>query len=322
MGLGKTLRGTRGFCSRGSLDALGTPLGFAYYQENGTPVYYFYETNLQGDVVAIYDANGSKVVSFTYDAWGNFTANIANYTVCTTSFLAASLFRYRGYIYDYETGLYYLQSRYYDPQTGRFLNADGYVSTGQGLIGNNMYAYCGNNPIMFSDNEGKFPVLILVPLFVAGIIAVSSLASCGSNNKTTVIDVSPGEFETVEEAAIDFGKKYAQKSIDENVEYAAKIYSVTDENGKEYYTYSRVGFGHSHGVTSPNPPFGSKVKALVHTHGQYDPALGEYNYRPSDDDMYNATAHEAPSYIFAPNGGMYVYYPNGSFWRVEAWDYE
>ena len=62
--------------------------------------------------------------------------------------------RYRGYIYDAETELYYLQSRYYDPQVGRFLNADALVSTGEGLLGNNMFAYCLNNPTNRIDIAG------------------------------------------------------------------------------------------------------------------------------------------------------------------------
>ena len=62
--------------------------------------------------------------------------------------------RYRGYVYDPETELYYLQSRYYNPEMGRFINADGFASTGQDIIGNNMFAYCGNNPISYSDYSG------------------------------------------------------------------------------------------------------------------------------------------------------------------------
>ena len=63
-------------------------------------------------------------------------------------------FRYRGYYYDYETGFYYLNSRYYDPATGRFINADVYISTGKGILGHNMYAYCRNNPVMRYDSSG------------------------------------------------------------------------------------------------------------------------------------------------------------------------
>ena len=66
--------------------------------------------------------------------------------------------RYRGYVYDPETGLYYLQSRYYNPQWGRFINADGLVSTGQGLLGYNMFAYCNNNPVGFKDFNGNVPM--------------------------------------------------------------------------------------------------------------------------------------------------------------------
>ena len=63
--------------------------------------------------------------------------------------------RYRGYVYETETTLYYLQSRYYDPDLGRFLNADAFASTGQGILGNNMFAYCGNNPVSRKDTNGE-----------------------------------------------------------------------------------------------------------------------------------------------------------------------
>ncbi|WP_346876399.1 RHS repeat-associated core domain-containing protein [Clostridium sp. UBA5712] len=63
-------------------------------------------------------------------------------------------YRYRGYRYDTETGYYYLQSRYYNPEWGRFLNADGVVSTGQGMLSHNMFAYCVNNPVIFKDPLG------------------------------------------------------------------------------------------------------------------------------------------------------------------------
>lgn len=62
--------------------------------------------------------------------------------------------RYRGYVYDTETEYYYLQSRYYDPEIGRFINADAFVSTGQGFVGYNMFVYCGNNSVRYSDSTG------------------------------------------------------------------------------------------------------------------------------------------------------------------------
>ncbi len=95
---------------------------------------------------------GNVVVSYEYDAWGkvySVTGSMAG-TLATINPI-----RYRSYYYDTETGFYYLNSRYYDPETSRFINADGYVSTGQGISGTNMFAYCENNPVSRSDPNGN-----------------------------------------------------------------------------------------------------------------------------------------------------------------------
>lgn len=129
-------------------DASGTPLTMSI---DGTV--YYYVTNLQGDVVGLLDTTGARVVTYTYDAWGvglTVTGTKAN------SIGMLNPLRYRGYVYDVETGLYYLQSRYYDPQVGRFLNADIFYSTGQGFVGNNMFAYCGNTPVSNYDPTGNY----------------------------------------------------------------------------------------------------------------------------------------------------------------------
>ena len=126
--------------------ASGAPYGFTYGGQN-----YFYLVNLQGDVIGIYDANGNVVVQYTYDSWGkliSITGSLAN-TIGVLNPL-----RYRGYYYDTATGLYYLQSRYYDPETGRFINADTLIVAGDYLQGTNMYAYCLNNPVMYVDPTG------------------------------------------------------------------------------------------------------------------------------------------------------------------------
>ena len=96
-------------------------------------VAYYYVTNLQGDVIAILDSTGAAVVQYSYDAWGR--------PLTTSGTMSDTLgvhnpLRYRGYVYDDETDLYYLQSRYYDSALGRFINADALTSTGQGLLGN------------------------------------------------------------------------------------------------------------------------------------------------------------------------------------------
>ncbi len=114
-------------------------------------------TNAQGDVIALYNSAGSLVAQYEYDAWGN-TLSIKN--ASGTSITAwyniavANPIRYRGYYYDADLGLYYLQSRYYDSDVGRFINADGTLNGNGNVLGFNMFAYCGNNPIMFIDPTG------------------------------------------------------------------------------------------------------------------------------------------------------------------------
>ena len=110
---------------------------------------YAYVKSLQGDIVAILDENGNMVVSYGYDAWGA--------PLWCTGELAKTLgkvqpFRYRGYLFDEETGLYYLRSRYYNPRWGRFVNADALM--GHDLLGNNMYSYCANHVILTRDSDG------------------------------------------------------------------------------------------------------------------------------------------------------------------------
>ena len=112
---------------------------------------YYYVYNLQGDVVGLVDKTGTTMVTYKYDVWGKPESTTGP---MATTLGVANPFRYRGYYYDTESGFYYLQSRYYDPEVGRFLNADSYVQTGQGLTGLNMYLYCGNNPVTNQDPLG------------------------------------------------------------------------------------------------------------------------------------------------------------------------
>ncbi len=129
-------------------DASGRPVSVTYNGEH-----YYYVLNLQGDVIALLSSVGVKVVSYRYDAWGNPWQ--------TTGTLANTLgelnpLRYRSYVYDWQANLYYLQSRYYNPDIGRFINADAYISTGQGILGSNMFTYCGGNPVNRIDTTGRF----------------------------------------------------------------------------------------------------------------------------------------------------------------------
>jgi len=154
------------------------------YDENGLPVgmildgtTYLYEKNLQGDVIGIYTTSGTKVVTYVYDAWGKTVSS--SYVSGYSNVYTYNPFRYRGYYYDTETGFYYLQSRYYDPAIGRFINADGYLSTGTGLIGCNMYAYCNNNPVMYVDYTGMAWWHWAIGAGIVAACAVATVVTCG-----------------------------------------------------------------------------------------------------------------------------------------------
>ena len=127
-----------------SYDASGLPMSVVY---NGTA--YFYTVNLQGDVMAIVDAAGNAVVSYAYDAWGN----ILSVTGTMADTLGESNpLRYRGYVYDNETGLYYSLSRYCDPEASRFISAIAFTSIGRDVS----FAYCFNKAI-YADSLGTIP---------------------------------------------------------------------------------------------------------------------------------------------------------------------
>ena len=133
---------------------------------------YYYVCNAQGDVLQLRDHTNAPVANYYYDTWGKLLGiTDANGNAITASNHVAVLnpIRYRGYFYDTETGFYYLNSRYYDPEIGRFINADGYVSTGQSFLGFNMFAYCNNNPVMFCDDAGTFAAAMPFGGLLAGV---------------------------------------------------------------------------------------------------------------------------------------------------------
>ena len=159
-----------------SYDANGDVISVNY---NGTE--YYYLRNGQTDIVGLMDGSGTKMVEYTYDAWGKL--------ISTTGTLANTLgadnpFRYRGYYYDTETGLYYLMTRYYDPEVCRFISADVYMSTGQGIVGNNMFAYCLNNPVNMTDTNGQWPewatkIAIGLGAILIGAVVVAATVTTG-----------------------------------------------------------------------------------------------------------------------------------------------
>ena len=207
-------------------DASGQPIGINYLKCVGNTVTkeaYLLGTNIQGDITCIYDAAGNRVVTYTYDAWGKIlsvTGTAAN------TIGRYNPFRYRGYYYDNETGIYYVSSRYYDPEIGRWINADTtdvlslpYYHPGQ----YNLFSYCNNNPVNDRDDDGQLSWLAKIaigaaaiavgvgvtvltggaalPALVAGVKAacVAGAISAGTSAATTAVRsaVSGDSFSTV-----------------------------------------------------------------------------------------------------------------------------
>jgi RHS repeat-associated protein len=132
---------------------------------------YFYLYNGLGDVVGLVDSSNQVVVRYQYNSWGKVTS-----TQDTSGVSLATLnpFRYRKYVYDPETGLYCLGSRYYDPEVGRFVNADDtdvIFAKPQELGSKNLYAYCDNNPVAREDYAGEFPIPCIVGAVVGAVVS-------------------------------------------------------------------------------------------------------------------------------------------------------
>ena len=132
-----------------SYDSAGNLIGMSAGRER-----YFYTRNAQNDITGLIDENGTSVVQYQYDSWGKLLG--------ITGSLASTIgkrnpFRYRGYYYDDETGMYYLQSRYYDPEIKRFICADRQevlTEVPSALGHKNLFNYCDNNPVVRLDIEG------------------------------------------------------------------------------------------------------------------------------------------------------------------------
>ena len=153
--------------------------GIAGIKYNGTE--YIYRKNVQGDITHILDYCENVVAEYAYDAWGN-----CKVIKDTDGIAEANPFRYRSYYYDVETRLYYLQTRYYDPAVGRFISQDdvSYLDP-EHINGLNLYAYCGNNPVMNVDPTGtlswkgffKLLAAIAIVVVATAVVAITAGAA-------------------------------------------------------------------------------------------------------------------------------------------------
>ena len=148
------------------------------YNDGSTSTLYYYVLNAQGDVIALLNSAGVLVASYNYGAWGNYSVHGADGKKTTDPTFIGHInpLRYRGYYYDRETRLYYLQSRYYDFANCRFINADTFATTdANGFLSANMFAYCENNPIMRVDADGEIWNVIAGAVIGAGLEVLGQL---------------------------------------------------------------------------------------------------------------------------------------------------
>jgi len=206
-------------------------------------------------------------------------------------------YRYISYRYDSDTKLYYLNSRYYNPEWGRFINADGLLNSGNDLLGHNLYSYCWNNIINKIDKNGD----------------------------------APGElFADMDAAAIDFTNYTNPSSIFQGREYSSYLYEKTiiriNFMGFKYgiipqfkikttrkYSYTKPKKGKKGEKTILKYPPIINEKAILHTHGAYDEETGYGNDYFSIDDMKIADDIHKPIYVATPLGILRKYDPNAQF---------
>ena len=204
---------------------------------------YYFKKNLMGDIDRIYDANKNLVAEYKYDAWGNHRVytgagiDITDNSSYNNSVAKLNPFRYRGYYYDAETGLYYLNSRYYDPSIGRFINADdiSYIQPTE-INGLNLFAYCGNNPVMCIDGIG----------LGNGGIVISGRYGGGIGSQS--VRFAPEWLKIVVGAIPDIilGLKYLRaKGIHNKFVYSSNEFYMFPELGANWHKYkiSKYGYG-------------------------------------------------------------------------------
>ena len=289
-------------------DNNGDVFGFTY---NGTE--YYYIKNAQNDVVAIADASGNVVVRYYYNAWGEIIDCVDN-----TTFELSSInpITYRSYYNDNIVGMnmYYLNSRYYMADWGRFVSADSYVQTGQGMLDKNMFAYCGNNPVNRIDPAGQSWEDIKNWVSEKWNSAKKTIENTWNRLKTNITNAFKElPYETADEAASASGKKLNNLTQQNDIEYGqgiiynriTKTYGLTDIVSGEH---SEVSFG---SIIKNN----ENLVAVVHSHPYCNGHVGNEFSNIIFDDLGNtsgdwavAESQKLDVYLAAPNGNLYVMY--------------
>jgi RHS repeat-associated protein len=239
----------------------GTVVGFNY---NGTQ--YFYLKNAQGDIVGITDIAGNILVEYVYDSWGK---QISVTDDSTFGLAEINPLRYRGYYFDSETNLYYLNARYYDPETGRFISAD------DNLVGSlNLFEYCYNNPINLSDSNGQIPWQVLYTFKEALIDAAINI------NTASLIDNKERAVAIIKQGAIFI---YSDSVIGTDTEL-----NLTDLQPLENY-------------------LGTNLEVILHSHGKYKFGAFNNSFSGKKGDKGFADENEIRLGLVSPNGSVQLY---------------
>lgn len=204
---------------------------------------YYYIKNLQGDIIGILDSTYNQVVSYEYDSWGKVLSikdNQGNEITDSTNIGIINPFRYRGYYYDTETELYYLNSRYYNPEWGRFINADGIICADKSILSNNIYIYSGNNPVMYIDPTGKgFFTTLFVTVVAAVVVKAVVSATSKAYLTATKKDLSNDMFQKSMHGPTGNVSKSIQKKIENKTKTTTQIQDtikkcINQSNGKSF----------------------------------------------------------------------------------------
>ena len=235
-------------------DASGQPIGMSHYENGEQRGTYVFVKNIQGDITGIYDDEGTCLVTYTYDAWGNVTVSYSNGGASTAA--RYNPFRYRGYYYDIETGFYYINSRYYDPAVGRFLNADGidFLGTDEGLLSYNLFAYCLNDPVNRTDDSGNLSIKNWIKIGVGAIAlgaAIALTVATGGGAAAVAIGVAKVVGSVALSTAVSAGAGYLKNGKQGAIDGACNGFMLGSLSalGGAAFKYAKV---HSATTGSPN----------------------------------------------------------------------
>lgn len=286
---------------------------FFYYDTDGSPMcmsynglMYYYVKNLQGDIVKIINQNGLEYAEYVYDAWGNILSETGDPIIRNLN-----PFRYRGYVYDTETNFYYLQSRYYDPSAGRFINADEikYISPDE-MLSSNLFTYCSNNPVNYVDLNGMFYQKIY--LYGNGIASYF----VELNISSWKIDISFGmeSFKNVQiGVSWDVGEQIKNAICE-----IAKSYLLNKDAGRWYIIAYKM---FCHGLFGEGNDIGPDIKTLIinelRVHTDFQNLLAEMKkekrYRDKEfefsnpKDLFYSIQHSTIIYLPVISNGRHFY---------------